>query len=134
MNYVTLDALPVSEGTRITLAKTPGIDGCVVYKKDRQLRVAVFGPDCDYPRLESVLDVMPEPTAVWRKPPQAAAVPRGRTAKALEILESNPSLTPYAAAKAAGVHVSAVYRALVRRTSRGVCSCCGQLLPTANQD
>lgn len=128
MNYVTLDALPVSEGTRIMLAKMPGVAGCVVHYSDDRLRVAVFGPECDHLTLDAALAQYPNAHATWVK--TGPANRKGRTGKALDMLQADPDLTPYAAAKAAGVDVAAVYRALYRRKNRGVCSCCGQLLPT----
>lgn len=127
MNYVTLDALPVSEGIRVMLAKTPGVDGCVVHDKAGHLRVAVFGPDCDHVNLDAVLAEYPKAHAAWLK--SGPVNRKGRTGLALDLLKSDPTMTPYAAAKAAGVDVAAVYRAINRRKSRGTCSCCGQLLP-----
>ena len=63
--------------------------------------------------------------ALWERPRRLC--PRGKTRQAVALVEAGA--TPYAAAKAAGVDPGAVYRQLQRLESRGVCQCCGQLLP-----
>lgn len=127
MQYVTLDALPVSPDAQAMLAKAPGISGCVIHYSGDRLRVAVFGPECDHLTLDAALAQYPNAHAAWVK--TGPANRKGRTGKALDMLQADPALTPYAAAKAAGVDVAAVYRAINRRKSRGTCACCGQLLP-----
>ena len=54
-----------------------------------------------------------------------------KTQRALAYLAAHPGATPYAAAKAAGLTVSAVYRAIAAREGREVCPTCGTLLPRA---
>lgn len=54
-----------------------------------------------------------------------------RTAKALALLDSQAGMTPYAAAKQAGVDVAAVYRALKRKAAakaQPTCPCCGRVI------
>ena len=127
MNLVPINALPVAAASRATLARTKGIDGCIVYVKDGAPRVLAFGPGCDAGDMDAAVELHPEAHAAWVR---AAPVNRtGRTGLALDMLTADPSTTPYAAAKAAGVDVSAVYRAMRRRDARGTCGCCGQLLP-----
>ena len=91
--------------------------------------MAVFGPGCAFKTEAEALAARPQAEVVWtrvRVAPDAPAA--GRTQAALRLLERDPNLSPFAAAKQAGVHVSAVYRAL-QRASRPVCECCGQRLP-----
>jgi hypothetical protein len=51
-----------------------------------------------------------------------------RTKKALEMLEANPELTPYAVAKDLGISPSTIYHALARRKDKEICPCCGQVI------
>ena len=127
VNLVPINALPVAAASRATLARTKGIDGCIVYVKDGAPRVLAFGPGCDAEDMDAAVEQHPDAHAAWVR---AAPVNRtGRTGLALTMLDANPSSSVYAAAKAAQVDPSAVFRALRRREARGVCSCCGQLLP-----
>ena len=61
--------------------------------------------------------------AIWQRPPNT----RDKTRRAVELVKAGE--TPHAAAKAVGVDPAAVYRQLQRQETRGVCPCCGQLLP-----
>jgi len=65
-----------------------------------------------------------------RRVKKAPAVRDGsRTAQAVSMLIEDPRLRPAAAARAVGVHPSAVYRALERTNLRCLCPRCGQALP-----
>lgn len=50
-----------------------------------------------------------------------------KTQVALDYLDQNPRATPYAAARAAGVAPSVVYRAIALR-QRPLCPCCGRAM------
>lgn len=49
-----------------------------------------------------------------------------RTMQALAMVEAG--LSSYKAAKAVGVQVSAVTRAIARRKGKEICPCCGQIV------
>ena len=128
MKPVDISALPVNAEGRKALLQTEGVDGCVVHIQRGRSRVVAFGPACHLPSLEAAAAAHPDAHASWVR---GKAAPRaGRTALALQMLDADAVLTPYAAAKAAGVRPEAVYRALQRRTGRDTCPCCRQLLPT----
>lgn len=127
MKLVSLDALPVSQDSRKALARTKGVDGCVVRLEGGEPRVVVYGPACELRTLEAAVRAHPTAHAAWvRKEP---VVRSSRTALALAMIDADPTMTPYAAAKAAGVNVSALYREQRRRGERGCCPGCGRLLP-----
>lgn len=89
--------------------------------------VIAFGPACTLDTEELALEAYPDAEALWSRG-FVAPLGTSRTSKALHLLSQNERLTPHAAAKQAGVHVSAVYRALDKQAEKGVCPCCGQLL------
>ena len=51
-----------------------------------------------------------------------------RTREALKLLEENPDLTPYAAAKEVGISPSTVYHALAHERDVERCPTCGQVV------
>ncbi len=66
--------------------------------------------------------------AIWRK--QTFQLPdpvKSKTMQALDLILQE-GMTPFAAAKQAGVHASAVYRALERQQQKPICPCCGQVV------
>jgi hypothetical protein len=132
MRRVTFSRLPVARETRQAILDHPGIDGACAWwtgARNSNTHVAVFGPGCAFKTEAEVLAARPQAEVVWTRAQAAPQAPAaGRTQAALRLLERDPNLTPFAAAKQAGVHVSAVYRALARR-ARPVCECCGQRLP-----
>ncbi len=133
MIRTTLDKLPISSATREALLRD-GIDGAVVWqdRKDATM-VSAFGPGCQSGTEELMLDAVRRllgvVTHVWNRSvlPDPVA-PGSKTAQALALLDNDPKLTPYGAAKRLGINPSAVYRALERRDTRGVCKCCGRPL------
>jgi hypothetical protein len=132
MRRVTFDRLPLDREAGRTILDNPGIDGACAWwtgaRKDNP-HAAVFGPGCAFKTEAEVLAARPQAEVVWTRAQAAPQAPAGgRTQAALRLLERDPNLSPFAAAKQAGVHVSAVYRALARRV-RPVCECCGQRLP-----
>jgi predicted transcriptional regulator len=52
-----------------------------------------------------------------------------KTQQALAMLKANPAMTPYQAAKDAGISSSTLYKALGREKGRNRCPACGQLVP-----
>lgn len=52
-----------------------------------------------------------------------------KTQQALALLKAHPEMTPYQAAKQAGISKTAVYNALKREKGRARCPTCGQLVP-----
>ena len=52
---------------------------------------------------------------------------KSKTQSALDLLAKNPKMTPYAAAKATGLSLSVMYRAVARR-DRPRCKTCNHLL------
>lgn len=66
----------------------------------------------------------PQTFAVWRR---TAPTVKSKTMQALDLILRD-GLSPHAAAKATGVHASAVYRALVRAQQKPLCPCCGQVV------
>ena len=127
MKYVPLSALPVSAETQVMLVESIGIAGCVVFERNGETAVSVFGPACDHESLAAALAAQPAATMAWERVRVLHAP--GRTARALGMLAAQPGLAPYAAAAACQVHVAAVYRAIKRQAARGNCTHCGQLLP-----
>lgn len=53
---------------------------------------------------------------------------KSRTQQALDLLLSDPAMTPHGAAKALGISPAAVYRAIKARQGKTFCPCCGQAL------
>lgn len=65
--------------------------------------------------------------AIWDKRPSAQDAVKSKTMQALaRVLQDG--LTPFAAAKEAGINASAVYRALARQQTKPLCPCCGQVV------
>lgn len=58
---------------------------------------------------------------------------KSKTQQALDLLKSNPDLTPYQAAKQVGISKTAVYTALKREHGRHRCPTCGQLIPEGEE-
>lgn len=54
--------------------------------------------------------------------------PISKTKQALALLKTNPEMTPYQAAKEAGITKAAVYAALKRQAGRVHCPTCGTLV------
>ena len=52
-----------------------------------------------------------------------------KTQQALALLKAHPEMTPYQAAKQAGISPTTLYAALKRERGRSRCPACGQLLP-----
>ena len=59
---------------------------------------------------------------------------RSRTAYAVSMVEQGAVTNALQAARLAQVSSSAVYRELKRRDKRGVCPCCGRLLPVDHKE
>jgi hypothetical protein len=125
-----LHDLPGGDDVARQLGPDPVVDGAVSWQDKGILRIRVWGSACRWTSRNAALAGLPASAVVWEKGVKRAqkGAPEGRTQAALRLLERDPNLTPFAAAKQAGVHVSAVYRAL-QRASRPVCECCGQRLP-----
>lgn len=125
-----LHDLPGGDDVARQLGPDPAIDGAVAWEDwAGVLRVRVWGPGCQQTTRASALQGLPASATVWERGHKAAGTATGRTQAALRLLDLHPEMNPHAAAKQAGVHVSAVYRAL-QRAARPVCKCCGQRLPT----
>lgn len=127
MKLVSIDALPVSQDSRKALARTKGVDGCIVRLEDGEPRVVAFGSACELRTLQAARAAHPTAHAAWVR--SEPGVRSSRTALALALIDADPTLTPYAAAKAANVNPSALYREQRRRDARGCCPGCGRLLP-----
>lgn len=54
--------------------------------------------------------------------------PKSRTQQALDLLLSNPEITPHGAALSLGISPAAVYRAIKARQGKTLCPCCGQVV------
>lgn len=57
--------------------------------------------------------------------------PASKTQQALAMMEKNPEMTAYAAAKAVGIHTNTLYTAIARQRAkpgREVCPTCGKPL------
>ena len=129
MRTVGLAGLPLTRESREAVLHNDGIHGCVLARdKAGHARVLAYGPACDLEDRAAALKAHPQALAIWDRPD--AVVRSGRTAHAVQLLDSGEAGTPYAAARAAGVRPEAVYRALKRREQRGTCPHCSQLLPT----
>jgi len=120
-----LAALPVDQ--------LAGISGAVSWEGPDGQQLMVWGPGLRWETEGDALDnatILPTDATVtiWNHVQVPDTTPGGRTQQALRLLEANPGLRPYAAAKQAGVHVSAVYRAL-ERGRREACPCCGRRMP-----
>lgn len=121
MRRVELSGLPLNAEGRRSVAADFGIAGVLVWSDDGHERLLAFGPGCRIKSEKEAIGVHPEALMMWARP-------KGRTQHALKLLQDFPGLTPYGAAKEAGVNVSAVYRAQ-QRAQRATCECCGQRLP-----
>jgi len=121
MRRVELSALPLNAEALGKVEADRNIAGVLVWPDDGRDRLMAFGPGCHVKSERQALGAHPGATMIWTRP-------SGRTQHALKLLQDFPGLTPYAAAKEAGVNVSAVYRAKAR-TNRPACACCGQRLP-----
>lgn len=120
---VPLSGIPGAQ----TLDDTPGVAGALWLAQGQ--RVIAFGPACVLKTAATALQAHPDATRIWERQQGRAVTAAGsRTDNALRLLRANPSLTPAAAARQAGLHVSAVYRAL-QRTEAPACKHCGQRLP-----
>ena len=109
------------------IARMPrSVDGALAFEVGGETTIRLFGPGCLWRDLSGALEgVSPDtPVSYWAR----HHPPVGRTQQALRLLQQDPTLTPNAAAKLAGVNAAAVYRAL-ERSSRPLCQCCGQRLP-----
>lgn len=122
MKYVTMDNLPVAASTRRALQKEARVHGAIIDEG----QAVVWGPGLHYGTEFEAKTDHPDALIGWRRTPEDQ--PKTRIARALAMMESE-RITAYAAAKAIGVEVSAVYRAQRLRKEKGVCPCCGQVLP-----
>lgn len=124
-----LHELPGGDDVAQQLGPDPAIDGAVAWEDaNGTLRVRVWGQGGAWTTRKAALVGLPATAVVWEKGHKPTGTAAGRTQAALRLLDRYPDLTPHAAAQRAGVHVSAVYRAL-QRASRPVCECCGRRLP-----
>jgi len=121
MRRVSLSELPINAEGRRKVGSDAGIAGVVVWDDEGRDRLLAFGPGCRFKSEGEALGASQDVKMIWTRP-------LGRTQHALQLLQDFPGLTPYAAAKESGVHVSAVYRAKAR-ANRPLCKCCGQRLP-----
>lgn len=129
MRRVThLHDLPGGDDVARQLGPDPAIDGAVAWEDADVLRVRVWGPGGAWTSRKAALAGLPADATVWEKGHTPQGPAEGRTQAALRLLDLHPDLTPHAAAQRAGVHVSAVYRAL-QRAARPACECCGRRLP-----
>lgn len=105
------------------------IAGALAWQATDGAHVRLFGPGCQWHDEAGALAGLDLSTVVvWNRSEPRTQPEHGRTRRALALLDKDPGLTPYRAAQQAGVHVSAVYRAL-QRAALPVCECCGQRLP-----
>lgn len=132
---MTLRALPLSAATKHKLLHDPGVAGAVLFHTttaDEDVRAATFGPGCASKTLDDTLARLSNASAYWeRGQPTHEIAEQGRTAVAVHLLDETPWLTPYTAAKTAGINPSAVYRAMGRREAKAAqptCQCCGRPL------
>lgn len=139
MQRVTLAQLPVSEATRKTLKSNPDIAGALIPGDPDAVHVTVFGPRLRLASLAEALKVEPDAAWLWERDWKPTPAPRDdgltRTAAALKLIDED-DLTPYAAAKMAGIDTSAVYRALARREAKAKaprCQCCGRPLAAVQE-
>lgn len=124
---LSLGQHPLGADVAEVLVQNPGAAIGVVFLDGK---ARLFGPGCQHKSLESASAGAPPGSSYWvQAPSPEPTAPIGRTQAALRLLAQNPGMTPHAAAKQAGVHVSAVYRAQ-QRASRPTCPCCGQRMPT----
>jgi hypothetical protein len=92
--------------------------------------IVAFGPEAELKDERAAIAAHPTAVKLWSTAaPQVPVRRHSRTQTALELMRQDTRLSPHAAAKKAGVHVSAVYRQLERNAQRGCCAACGQLLP-----
>lgn len=133
LNLSAFLALPWSTAQRSAIqdrVSRPEIQALVAWEKAGRLLCSAYNEvPSSYP---------PASMAVWRRTPspQTLEPVKSKTMQALDLILRD-GMTPHAAAKAMGVHASAVYRALVRAQEKQLCPCCGQVVRegfTVNRD
>lgn len=133
MNNLTLDqflALPwsanVRDKLRVMAEQRPDVLLLVASRAHNGVLKAHAFTDYRATLPTDATDIWYRPGLAKPRPKPRANQAKGRTLAALDLVAQG--MTPHAAAKQAGVHVSAVYRAQERLATRPICGCCGQVI------
>jgi hypothetical protein len=134
MTSITLEELlllipPDSRENASKAADHLGVAGLVVYGDDPDTRaIMAYGPQCRHKSIDSLTAAYGQHVAGhWSRAEHNPAQPRSRTMTAVNLVLQR-GMTQHAAAKRAGVNVSAVNRAIARRRQSECCPVCQQVL------